>query len=126
MRTIPGHNIIKFHTYVREQLEILHSKRQETSDLVVNLFKGYEEATDLDFTSYMKDWRSEWEDGSHPYKHTEIMALAKSKNRLLVTQELWEKPTRTDKQLIMMEIQVEDLTRNLRNANRNLRRNHGL
>ena len=79
MQTIPGNNISTFRTHVQKKLGFLHSKRQDMSELVVNLFKGYKEAMDPDFTSYKKDRRLEWEDGSHPYSHTEIMALAESK-----------------------------------------------
>ena len=49
-----GHDIGKFNLYVKEIIRELTSRKQTTTDLLVNLFKAYQASTDKQFVRYIE------------------------------------------------------------------------
>jgi hypothetical protein len=62
MATLQDSNITEFNDYVKKQLEALAAGGDTTSDLVINLFKGYAKAKDKDFKTWVKQKKGEWFD----------------------------------------------------------------
>lgn len=49
-----GSNIEVFNTYVRAQRNKLNARGEQTTDLLVHLFKGYRAVSDRNFVSYIE------------------------------------------------------------------------
>ena len=79
MCTIDDRNIMEFNDYVRSHIETLDSKGEISTDLIVHLFKGYGEANDKEFVSYMKDRETEWQRGVVNMTWEDVMELAEEK-----------------------------------------------
>ena len=56
--------IVKFNTYVRLLLDSLAARGEESSDTLVNLFKGYQAASDKPFTDYVNRLQESHDDGN--------------------------------------------------------------
>ena len=57
-------NITKFNAHVQKLLEGLSARGETTHDLLMNLFKGYQAATDHTFVKYIERKQEEYEDGA--------------------------------------------------------------
>ena len=108
MKTVEHNNISAFNDYVRGQVDALAARGAVSTDLLVNLFKGYLTASNHRFTKYIEDKQSTFEDGRH-YTEDELMDLAETRYELLKDKVLWNKPSEDQKQLLLMQAQLENL-----------------
>jgi hypothetical protein len=58
-----GHDITKFNTYVKLLVKGLKSRGETTTDLLVNLFKGYMVCSNREFVEYIKRKQDIYEEG---------------------------------------------------------------
>ena len=88
-------NITKFNSWVRQQVNKLHARDQEAMDLTHYMWKTYKAAPDEDFITYIKDMKSQADDGRATYTAEELMTLAENKYgaRLLDEYNDWGTPS---------------------------------
>jgi hypothetical protein len=111
-------DIIKFNDWTKNQLAALHAPRGETTtDLLVNLFKGYEAVPDKEFLLYIASKKSRYEEGK-PLTAEELMEMAQNKFKNKRQAQTWNLPTEEQEQIIALEARIE----NLQTQNRNLAR----
>jgi hypothetical protein len=51
-------NVVEFNKFVKAQVTALAHRDQESSDLLINLFKGYEAADDVEFRDLVSSYCS--------------------------------------------------------------------
>ena len=72
-------NITEFNQWVRKQMGHLHAREQEAVDLLYYLWKAYKVAPDDEFMVYIKDLKSQCDDGRATFMVEDLMVLAKNK-----------------------------------------------
>ena len=108
MKTIEGHNISTFNDYVRDQVDALAARGAVSTDLLINLFKGYLSVSDHRFNKYIEEKQSSFEDGT-TYTEDELMDLAETRYELLQDKGVWNKPSADQEQLLLMKAQLETM-----------------
>lgn len=103
-----NYDIIKFNDWTKEQLAALAARGETTTDLMVNLFKGYEAVPDKEFLVYIASKKSRYEEGK-PLTTDELMELAQNKYKNKVQTKTWNTPTEEQEQIIALEARVESL-----------------
>ena len=56
-------DIVKFNTYVRTQVNNLAKRGQNTDDLLINLFKAYKVADDVEFQDLIQHKKNDYKEG---------------------------------------------------------------
>ena len=105
-----GSDITKFNQHVKDCLDTLHQYGQSTLDLTDNLYKGYLQATDPNFVTYIKQKYSEYQEGKGPATNTELMQLANERFKILTDAGTWNAASDEDDKIIALEAQVKQLT----------------
>ena len=85
-------DIVKFNTYVRLLLDSLAARGEESSDTLVNLFKGYQAASDKPFTDYVNRLQESHDDGNTITADI-VMQCAVDKYKNLKQAGKWKAPT---------------------------------
>ena len=70
-------NITEFNQWVRKQMGRLHAQEQEAVDLLYYLWKAYKAAPDKEFIVYIKDLKSQSDDGRATYTVEDLMVRGK-------------------------------------------------
>ena len=71
-------NITKFNQWVWKQMGCLHAREQEAVDLLYYLWKAYKAAPDEEFVVYIKDLKSQYDDGRATYTAEDLMVCAEN------------------------------------------------
>jgi hypothetical protein len=103
-----NYDIKKFNAWVKGQVSALAARGETTSDLIVNLFKGYEAVPDRVFKDYIEQKKSNFEEGS-AITTEELMQLAQNKFEGRVLAKTWNAPTDEQEQIIALEARIESL-----------------
>ena len=72
-------NITEFNQWVRKQMGHLHVREQEAVDLLYYLWKAYKAAPDDEFMVYIKDLKSQCDDGRATFTVEDLMVQAENK-----------------------------------------------
>ena len=72
-------NITEFNQWVRKQMGCLHAREQEAVDLLYYLWKAYKAAPHDEFVVYIKDLKSQCDDGRATFMAEDLMVRAKIK-----------------------------------------------
>ena len=72
-------NITKFNQWVCKQLGCLHAREKEVLDLLYYLWKAYKAARDEEFIVYIKDLKSQSNNGRATYMAEDLMVHAENK-----------------------------------------------
>jgi hypothetical protein len=112
--TSSNFDIKKFNGWVKGQVAALAARGETTSDLIVNLFKGYEAVPDRVFKDYIKQKKSAYEEGG-TINPEELMQLAQNKFEGRVLAKTWNAPTGEQEQIIALEAHIERLQEKKRN-----------
>jgi hypothetical protein len=107
-------DIKKFNAWVKGQVAALAARGETTSDLIVNLFKGYEAVPDRVFKDYIEQKKSSYEEGG-TIKYEELMQLAQNKYEGRVLAKTWNAPTDEQEQIIALEARIERLQEQKKN-----------
>ena len=104
-------NITEFNQWVRKQIGHLHSREQEAVDLLYYLWKAYKAAPDEEFVVYIKDLKSQSNDGRAPYTAEDLMVHAENKYeaQLLDEENTWGKPTEEQEKIVAMTAEINSV-----------------
>ena len=81
-------NIKKFNTQVKSLTRELEHRHQQSMDVLTNLFKGYNAASDKVFVEYIMIKEDEYEEGS-PMTVDSLMNLATNKYKIRLCCDKW-------------------------------------
>ena len=101
-------NIIDFNESVRGLLDSLAARGESTQDLLSNLFKGYEAASDEQFVKYVLKKQDEYDEGAEITADT-LMLLMAQKYRTLVQAGKWNAPDEKMEKIIALEATIKKL-----------------
>ena len=89
----------------------LHAREQEAVDLLYYLWKAYKAAPDDEFVVYIKDLKSQCDDGWATFTAEDLMARAESKYeaRLLNEKNTWGKPMEDQEKIMTMTTEINSL-----------------
>jgi len=96
MIQVAKNNIREFNEYVRDELRMLSSRGEETSDIITNLFKGYKACEDEKFVAYIEKLQEEYDDGSDLTKET-LMTKAEKKYDTRTLNKEWNRRNRMER-----------------------------
>jgi hypothetical protein len=99
-----------FNFYVKAQVKHVSARGEASSDLLVNLFKGYKVANEVEFEDFIKRKQNAYKEGEENTSPNSLMAdsLVKYKARKLVNK--WSAPTKEQGQILALTAQIEKLT----------------
>ena len=103
-----GHDITKFNTYVKLLVDGLRSRGEATSDLLINLFKGYSACSDREFIEYMKRKEDSFEEGSE-ITPDQLMKYADEKYKTLLQKGSWNAPDANEEKILALQIEINKL-----------------
>ena len=105
-------DITEFNRWVRKQMGRLHACEQEAVDLLYYLWKAYKAAPDEEFVTYIKDLKSQCDDGRATFTAEELMVRAENKYeaRLLDDENAWGKPTEDQEKIVAMTAELQEGT----------------
>ena len=104
-------DIGRFNQYVKLLLQSLTARNQSTSDLLINLFKGYGAASDEGFRAWLGRKQDDHEEGEE-MTPDELMLAAKNKYDSMVEKGTWNAPTAEEK-IVALEAKLETTVKNL-------------
>jgi hypothetical protein len=95
-----------FNFYVKAQIKSLSARGETSSDLLVNLFKGYKSANDVEFLDFVRRRENSYEEGEDINTNNLMAdALIKFKARKLVGK--WSAPTKEQGQILALTAQLD-------------------
>ena len=108
--TLKG-NITEFNQWVCKQTGQLHAQEQEAVDLLYYLWKAYKAAPDEEFVTYIKDLKSQCDDGRASFTGEDLMVRNENKYeaRLLDEENVWGKPTEEQEKIGAMSAEINSL-----------------
>ena len=101
-------NVTKFNAHVQLLLNGLKSRGEDTQDLLTNLFKGYNAASDRTFVAYIQRKQEDYEDGIH-IEPRQLMMLADNKYKNLLVKGCWNAPSEHEEKIMALETQIQSL-----------------
>ena len=101
-----GCDIHKFNIMVKQQISLLSSRGQVTTDLLENLFKGYLSVKDNKFTEYIQSLQEDHEMGSKTVNANHLMMLAKIKYDIIREKGKWNAPTPEQQQILALQTKL--------------------
>jgi hypothetical protein len=101
-------NIEDFNKYVKVNYEGLKARGERCDDLMINLFKGYECASDREFVRYMKTKKDAYNDGAD-LEPEQLMTLALNKYEDLVKDGQWNAKSAEQEQIVALTAKLDKL-----------------
>jgi hypothetical protein len=95
-------DITKFNQYVKLLVQLLHTRRETTTNLLTNLFKGYTAASNQIFQSYIERKLETWEElgGDDDTMSADVlMALANEKFKIMKNKGAWNAPSANEEKM---------------------------
>jgi hypothetical protein len=103
-------DIESFNFYVKAQIKSLSARGETSSGLLINLFKGYKAANDVEFLDFLRRKEKSYEEGEDVNSRSLMAdALIKFKARKLVGK--WSAPTKEQGQILALTAQLELLNK---------------
>ena len=104
-------DIGKFNQYVKLLVQSLTARNQKTSDLLINLFKGYGAVSDEVFRAWLMRKQDDHEEGEE-LTPDELMIAAKNKFDTMVEKGTWNAPTAEEK-IVALEAKFNSTMKSL-------------
>ena len=104
-------NIGNFNQYVKLLIQSLSARNQPTSDLLINLFKGYGAVSDETFRAWITRKQDDHEEGNE-ISPDDLMISAKNKYDAMVEKGTWNAPTAEEK-IVALEAKLTSTMKNL-------------
>lgn len=104
-------DIGKFNQYVKLLVQSLMARNQKTSDLLINLFKGYGAVSDEVFRAWLMRKQDDHEEGEE-LTPDELMIAAKNKFDTMVEKGTWNAPTAEEK-IVALEAKFNSTMKSL-------------
>ena len=107
-------SITKLNKWVCKQVSGLHLREQETMDLSHYLWKAYKAAPDEELNTYIKDMKSQADDGRATFNTKQLMPMVENKYEvhLLDDENEWGKLSDEQEQTIAMNAKINGLKNN--------------
>jgi hypothetical protein len=105
-----GSDITKFNGYVRMLIDSLAARGETTQDLLTNLFKGYQAASDKSFVEYIGRKLEKYEEGEN-ITADGLMEQASNKFKLLKVHGKWNAPSQEEEKILALEARVKQLSK---------------
>jgi hypothetical protein len=102
-------NIEEFNKYVKVNWEGLKARGERCDDLMINLFKGYQAASDREFVRYINQKKDAYDDGSD-LTPEQLMTFALNKYEVLTKQDLWNAKTAEQEQIVALSAELGKIT----------------
>jgi hypothetical protein len=102
-------NIESFNQYVKAQVKNLSARGETSSDLLINLFKGYRAANDVEFADFIRRKVNSYEEGED-INANNLMADALTKYKARKLTDEWSAPTKEQGQILALTAQVKLLS----------------
>ena len=104
-------NITEFNLWVRKQMGRLRAREQEAVNLLYYLWKAYKTAPDEEFVTYIKDLKSQCDDGRATFTAEDLMVHAENKYEahLLDEENAWGKPTEEQEKIVAMSAKINSV-----------------
>jgi hypothetical protein len=100
---------VAFNAYVQSQLDGLAARGCHTTELKVNLFKGYKAVKDDNFLAYLQVIQNADEDGTVPMDASLLMLKAVNFYKNKLTRNEWEQQSESKKDLLALRTEVNTL-----------------
>jgi hypothetical protein len=98
-------NIEEFNKYIKVNWEGLKARGERCDDLMINLFKGYQAASDREFVRYINQKKDAYDDGSD-LTPEQLMTFALNKYEVLTKQDLWNAKTAEQEQIVALSAEL--------------------
>jgi hypothetical protein len=105
-----GGDIEKFNTYVKGLEESLTARGQITTDLLINLFKGYLAVEDKSFHLYVLRKQEEYEEGG-TLTEDSLMNLTKNKFTLLKEAGRYNMPSAEEEKILALQAELKQASK---------------
>ena len=102
-----NYNILKFNDCIKLQVTDLAAGGQQTTDLLVYLFKSYKSVKDKEFVDYIKKKKDTYDEGTD-ITPTALMDTALTKYNQLVQDNQWGQPTEEERKIVALTAQLEE------------------
>jgi hypothetical protein len=99
-------NVETFNQYVKSQIKNLAARGETSSDLLINLFKGYRAANDVEFADFTRHKVNSYKEGED-INANNLMADALTKYKARKLTDEWSAPTKEQGQILALTAQVE-------------------
>ena len=103
-----GSDIARFNEHVKSLVLSLAARGETSSDLLVNLLKGYKACSDTEFVAYVRQKESDYEEGK-PLTYQQLMSLALNKYKTRVTNKEWNAPSADQQKILALEAELKKL-----------------
>ena len=113
-------NVIEFNLFVKAQIKALAHRGETTSDLLINLFEGYEAANDVEFADLIRRKKNDYEEGKD-VTVTNLMADMVAKCRTRIMNNNWSAPTKEQEQILALTARVEELKKSTKPPSKQLK-----
>ena len=106
-------DIKKFNVHVKSLIRDLERRRQTSTDILTNLFKGYKAASDKTFVEYILRKEEEYEEGTI-LNPDQLMNLAANKYKIRLRKGEWNAPTAEESKIIALQAKVLTLEKGVK------------
>ena len=120
-----NYDIEAFNEYVTDQRDLLIARAEDTTDLMVNLFKGYMVAQDAEFVKFIKDEKNKYEIQGVDMDPEQLMKLAEIKYKALKQSKQWNAPTPEQQEIVALKAQLADYKKGALQLSRHLQKQRG-
>ena len=104
-------NIDIFNDYVRANIDGLAARGEASQDLISNLFRGYEAASDQDFKDFIKRKKDAYTKNEEEITPEDLMVKASFKYNALKNSGLWNKASEDQERIIALETQLAKINK---------------
>ena len=111
------YNVTDFNRHVRDLMDQLASRGEQSEDLLANLFEAYRSAPDKRFVQYIEMKINAYDEGQDILP-LDLMQLAQNKYKVLVDEKKWAAPSKEEEKIIALEAQLSKYKTNKNNNNR--------
>jgi hypothetical protein len=101
-------DITRFNIHVSLLIDSLTARGESTQDLLINLFKGYQAATDKTFVEYIGRKLERYEEGE-PVTTDALMEQADNKYKLLKEGGAWNAPSENEEKILALQAEIKHL-----------------
>ncbi len=105
-----GGDITKFNTYVKELIDQLTARGATTTDLLINLFKGYLAVEDKSFNTHILKKKEAYEEGGAQDEDS-LMLLAKNKFTLLSDAGRYNMPSAEEEKILALQAELKQVSK---------------
>ena len=102
------YDIKKFNTHVKSLTRNLERRRQQSTDILANLFKDYKAASEKVFVEYIMRKEEEYEEGS-PMTADSLMNLAANKYKIRIQRDEWNAKSESETKILALESNLMSL-----------------